>query len=61
MACLLSIGSTRDPLNFDYLGKLRRLAGEVNAGAGCSDHLCWTGGAIGVKNHATIYCRCRLT
>jgi uncharacterized protein len=37
----LSIGST-DPLNFDYLQKLKRLAGEVNA-LWISDHLCWTG------------------
>jgi len=37
----LSIGST-DPLNFDYLSKLKRLAGEVRA-AWISDHLCWTG------------------
>jgi uncharacterized protein len=37
----LSIGST-DPLDFDYLAKLRRLAREVNA-RWISDHLCWTG------------------
>lgn len=37
----LSIGST-DPLDFDYLKKLRRLAGEVKA-RWISDHLCWTG------------------
>jgi uncharacterized protein (UPF0276 family) len=37
----LSIGST-DPLDFEYLAKLRRLAGEVNA-RWISDHLCWTG------------------
>jgi uncharacterized protein (UPF0276 family) len=37
----LSIGST-DPLNFEYLGKLKSLAGEVNA-RWVSDHLCWTG------------------
>src|SRR5437868_6136256 len=37
----LSIGST-DPLNFDYLAKLKRLAREVNA-RWISDHLCWTG------------------
>ena len=37
----LSIGST-DPLDFDYLKKLKRLAKEVNAGW-ISDHLCWTG------------------
>lgn len=37
----LSIGST-DPLNFDYLGRLKRLAEEVDA-RWISDHLCWTG------------------
>jgi uncharacterized protein (UPF0276 family) len=37
----LSIGST-DPLNFDYLAKLKRLAGAVDA-HWVSDHLCWTG------------------
>jgi uncharacterized protein (UPF0276 family) len=44
----LSIGST-DPLNFDYLKKLKRLAGEVNA-RWVSDHLCWTGVA-GLNAH----------
>lgn len=37
----LSIGST-DPLDFEYLGKIKRLANEVNA-RWISDHLCWTG------------------
>jgi|HubBroStandDraft_3_1064219.scaffolds.fasta_scaffold00159_15 uncharacterized protein (UPF0276 family) len=37
----LSIGST-DPLDFDYLAKLKRLAAEVKA-RWVSDHLCWTG------------------
>src|SRR5262245_55831047 len=37
----LSIGST-DPLNFDYLGRLKRLANEIRA-HWVSDHLCWTG------------------
>lgn len=37
----LSVGST-DPLNFDYLGRLRKLAREVKA-LWVSDHLCWTG------------------
>jgi len=37
----LSIGST-DPLDFEYLAKLKRLAAEVNA-RWISDHLCWTG------------------
>ena len=37
----MSVGST-DPLNREYLDKLRRLANAVNAGW-VSDHLCWTG------------------
>ncbi len=37
----MSIGSC-DPLNRDYLQKLKRLAGEINA-CWISDHLCWTG------------------
>ncbi|HEX4000658.1 MAG TPA: DUF692 domain-containing protein [Pirellulales bacterium] len=37
----LSIGST-DPLNFEYLSKLKRLAAAVNP-LWVSDHLCWTG------------------
>ncbi len=37
----LSIGST-DPLDRDYLGKLKRLAVGVKA-HWVSDHLCWTG------------------
>lgn len=37
----LSIGST-DPLDFDYLTKLKTLAEEVNP-VWISDHLCWTG------------------
>lgn len=37
----LSIGST-DPLDFDYLKKLKRLADETRA-VWVSDHLCWTG------------------
>lgn len=37
----LSIGSA-DPLNWDYLAKLKRLATETKA-AWISDHLCWTG------------------
>ena len=44
----LSIGST-DPLDFDYLAKLKRLAHEVNA-RWISDHLCWTG-VLGVNAH----------
>jgi uncharacterized protein len=44
----LSIGST-DPLNFDYLTKLKRLALHVNA-RWISDHLCWTG-VLGRNTH----------
>lgn len=44
----LSIGST-DPLDFDYLRKLKRLAGETRA-RWVSDHLCWTGVA-GLNAH----------
>ncbi len=44
----LSIGST-DPINFDYLHKLKRLADAVNA-RWVSDHLCWTGVA-GLNGH----------
>jgi uncharacterized protein (UPF0276 family) len=44
----LSIGST-DPLNFDYLRKLKVLAREVGA-RWISDHLCWTG-VLGRNSH----------
>ena len=44
----LSIGST-DPLNFEYLSKLKTLAAEVKP-AWVSDHLCWTG-VLGVNSH----------
>jgi uncharacterized protein len=37
----LSIGST-DPLNFEYLGKLKALAKEIQP-EWISDHVCWTG------------------
>jgi uncharacterized protein (UPF0276 family) len=37
----LSIGST-DPLNLDYLAKLKELATEIKP-LWVSDHLCWTG------------------
>src|SRR3954465_4982460 len=37
----MSIGGT-DPLDFDYLRKLKALAKRVNA-RWISDHLCWTG------------------
>ena len=44
----LSIGST-DPLNFEYLGKLKRLAAEIKP-RWISDHLCWTG-VLGLNAH----------
>jgi uncharacterized protein len=44
----MSIGSS-DPLDFDYLAKLKRLADSVNA-RWVSDHLCWTGVA-GLNAH----------
>ena len=44
----LSIGST-DPLDFEYLGKLKRLAAETNP-RWISDHLCWTG-VLGLNAH----------
>lgn len=37
----LSIGSS-DPVNFEYLAKVKNLAAEVKA-VWISDHLCWTG------------------
>ncbi|MBV6696884.1 DUF692 domain-containing protein [Kitasatospora aureofaciens] len=47
----LSIGST-DPLDRDYLARLRRLADEVQA-VWVSDHVCWTGVA-GVNTHELL-------
>lgn len=44
----LSIGST-DPLDFEYLARLKRLAARVDA-RWVSDHLCWTGVA-GINTH----------
>ncbi len=44
----LSIGST-DPLDRDYLAKLKALAAEVQP-AWVSDHLCWTG-VLGHNSH----------
>lgn len=44
----MSIGST-DPINFDYLKKLKSLADEINP-AWVSDHLCWTG-VLSVNSH----------
>ncbi len=44
----LSIGST-DPLSFEYLTKLKRLAAAVKP-LWVSDHLCWTG-VLGLNAH----------
>ena len=44
----MSIGSS-DPLNRDYLAKLKRLADDINA-VWISDHLCWTG-TLGINSH----------
>jgi uncharacterized protein len=44
----LSIGST-EPLDFEYLGKLRRLAREIEP-RWISDHVCWTG-VMGLNAH----------
>lgn len=44
----LSIGST-DPLNLEYLSKLKKLDNEVNP-KWISDHLCWTG-VLGLNTH----------
>jgi uncharacterized protein len=44
----LSIGSS-DPLNLDYLERLKRLADEIRP-AWVSDHLCWTG-IMGLNSH----------
>jgi hypothetical protein len=44
----LSVGST-DPINFDYLRKLKELAARTKA-RWVSDHLCWTG-VSGVNTH----------
>ncbi len=44
----LSIGSV-DPLNLDYLARLKALAHEVKP-AWISDHLCWTG-VLGLNSH----------
>lgn len=44
----LSIGST-DPLNFEYLAKLKALADSIHA-RWISDHLCWTG-VLGHNTH----------
>jgi uncharacterized protein (UPF0276 family) len=44
----MSIGST-DPLDFEYLARLKRLAQEIKA-VWVSDHLCWTG-VMGRNTH----------
>ena len=44
----MSIGST-DPLNMDYLQKLKALADELQP-KWISDHLCWTG-VLGLNSH----------
>lgn len=44
----LSIGSS-DPLDFAYLGKLKRLDAQIGA-KWISDHLCWTG-VLGRNTH----------
>jgi uncharacterized protein (UPF0276 family) len=44
----LSIGST-DPMDFEYLQKLKRLAREIKP-HWISDHLCWTG-VLGLNAH----------
>lgn len=44
----MSIGSA-DPLNMNYLKKLRLLADEISA-RWVSDHLCWTG-VLGINSH----------
>jgi len=44
----LSVGST-DPVNFEYLGKLKALANRIKS-HWISDHLCWTG-VTGLNTH----------
>jgi len=44
----MSIGSS-DPLNFEYLKKLKTLAKAINP-VWISDHLCWTG-VLGINSH----------
>lgn len=44
----MSIGST-DPLNFNYLKRLKALADEIQP-AWVSDHLCWTG-VLTINSH----------
>lgn len=44
----MSIGST-DPLDFDYLKKLKQLSTEIHP-VWISDHLCWTG-VLNINSH----------
>jgi uncharacterized protein (UPF0276 family) len=44
----LSVGST-DPLDLDYLRRVKRLAEELGA-VWVSDHVCWTG-VLGINTH----------
>lgn len=44
----MSVGNT-DPIDFDYLKKLKRLAGKLKC-TFVSDHLCWTG-ILGRNTH----------
>jgi uncharacterized protein (UPF0276 family) len=47
----MSIGST-DPLDLDYVRRVKRLAEEVDA-RWVSDHVCWTG-VLGVNTHDLV-------
>ncbi|GAA0530457.1 UPF0276 protein [Saccharopolyspora subtropica] len=47
----MSIGST-DPLDLDYLERLRRLA-EATGARWVSDHVCWTG-VLGINTHELL-------
>ncbi len=47
----LSLGST-DPIDFDYLRKLKQLAERIHA-RWVSDHLCWTG-VMGLNTHELL-------
>lgn len=47
----LSVGST-DPIDFEYLRKLKALAARVNA-AWVGDHICWTG--VAGRNGHDLY------
>ncbi len=45
----LSTSSSTDPLNFEYLGRLKRLEQAIGP-RWISDHLCWTG-VLGINAH----------